>query len=76
MNNSGKFFVWFLKFLDKRDSNLDSDILFFSFEWKLPELLVKNKRALHHETRGSFEFYLFLNEPKCTFYSWQLYFLF
>ena len=81
-NNNWKLFVWFLKLffvLDKWDSNLDSDTLFFSFEWNLSELwelLVKYKRALSHKTRGSFELYLLLHKPKCTFYSWKFYFLF
>ena len=40
--------------LDKGDPNLDFDISFFSFGWKLQKLSeLKDKRALSPETRGS-----------------------
>ena len=39
---------------DKQSPNLGFDILFFSIEWKLRELCeLKDKNALHHETKRS-----------------------
>ena len=56
--------------LDKGDPNLDFDTLFFSFEWKLPELWeLKEKKALYLENGGFFELHLLMHRPKCTFYS-------
>ena len=33
----------------------------------------KRQRALSHEIRGSFELYLLLHKPKCTFYLFSLF---